>query len=528
MRELRLLLRIQSKNSFRLNEIRHTADKKQRRRLIMMLALYALLALMGIGYTTLMMWGLYAGGMIRLLSAVSVLLCAALSLMTAMIRAQALFFSPQGYDQLSALPLPGFSVPLSKLLGLYASALGLCLAVILPSAVFYALASGFRPLQPLLWLFVWLLAPMPSLTAGLVLAALPAILLQRLKHRSLLSALVTLPLVTWMMLKLYTLPMDQMDGMALLGAIGSGIENTLAGFYPPAAWAGGVLNSQTASLLRFFAFSLLPFLAAGRVLIGLYDPIQAAMSRVRLRRGSRRRARVKSPLFALTLKEGRRIASSPLYLLNTGIGLWMMPMALILLPLVRPGIIDMALSLPMAQGLIGRYLPPAVCFFSAMALPATVSVSMEGKSAWLMCTAPVSSAVLLGSKALFSILFCLPPILITAFLLLLHLKLSFGLFLLCLLLPLALCSLASVTGLMLDLRFARFDWENEQQIIKNSAQTGLGVLASFIMLALLFACFHFAPQGREQAVGFALTALLIMAAVLLMRRLSKRNVYQIQ
>ncbi len=528
MRELRLVLKLQSLNSFRLNEIRFTRDKKQRRRLVMMLALYALLGLMGIGYAALMMWGLYTAGMSRLLPAMAVLMSAAASLMTAMIRAQALFFSPQSADLLSALPLPGYALPLSRLISLYLSALALSAAVMIPSALFYALSAGFAWQQPLLWLVLCLFAPMPALAVGLILSALPALLLQRLKNRSLLSAVITVPLITWLLLKLYTMPVDPMNGMALLSTISGGMENALAGFYPPVSLAAGALAGSPEHLLGIAAWGLLPFMLTGWALIRLHAPIQAAMSSIALRRGGRQRARARSALFALTLKEGRRIASSPLYLLNTGVGLWMMPMALLLLPLVKPDLVVTALSLPIVQGLLNRYLPLVACLFSALAVPATVSVSMEGKSAWLMCTAPVSSGVLLGSKALFSILFCLPPIALSAVLLWLHLKLSFLLFLICLLLPLALCSLSSVTGLMLDLRFARFDWENEQQIIKSSAQTGFGLLTGFLLLGLMFACFYFTPQSWALPSGYALAFLLFAAAALLMRRLSKRNVYQIQ
>ncbi len=528
MRELRLLLHLQSINAFRLNELRHTQDAKQRRRLRLQLLLYVLLSLMGLTFVGAMMWGLYAGGLSQLLPATCVLIGTASTLMVTMIRAQALFFSHQSIDQLASWPLTEHTIPLAKLINLYGSSLSLCLPVAICSGVFYALGQGFAWFHPLSWLTIALLSPLPAMAAGILLSALPAVALQRMKNRSLLAALISVPLITWFILKIYTMPMEQMDGMALLGTLSGGIESGLAGFYPPAALASGFFTPNAGSMLQFAAYTLLPMGLVGWALLRLYLPLQGLLGRVSLRRAARRTIRPKSPLLALLVKEARRIGASPLYLTNTGVGLWMLPISLLLLPLVQPGIIQLLRSLPMVQDLITRYLPLLVCTLSALSLPATTSISMEGKNAWMMCTAPVSGRLLMGSKALFSLLFCLPPIGLTTILLTIHLKLQPVQVLLCFLLPLALCAFCSVVGLMLDYRFARFDWDNEQQIIKSSAQVGLGMLCFFLTMGLMFVALHFAPLPYVTAIGFGLIALLLAAAALLMVGLAKKQIYQIQ
>ena len=220
------------------------------------------------------------------------------------------------------------------------------------------------------------------------------------------------------------------------------------------------------------------------------------------------------------------MASSPLWLMNTGMVLWLTPMALFLLPFVRPGIIKTLIALPIVQGQLMPYLPLAASAMCALSVPAAVSISMEGKNAWIMCTAPVPSAIVLSSKALFSLLFCLPPLLLTAVLLTIHLSLSFWLALACFLLPISLCAFSSVAGLMLDLHFARFDWENEQQIIKSSAQTGLSMLTGILLLALMFAVLFFAPAQYMLLMNFLLAAILLLLAAIFMKRISKTTIYQ--
>jgi len=132
------------------------------------------------------------------------------------------------------------------------------------------------------------------------------------------------------------------------------------------------------------------------------------------------------------------------------------------------------------------------------------------------------------SKLLFSLLFCLPPLLLTSLLLAIHLHLGFWLALICFLLPLSLCAFSSVVGLRLDLHFARFDWDNEQQIIKSSAQAGLVVLTGFLMLGLLFAALFFAPQGSTLWLSYVLAAVISLSAAVIMRPLFRTAIYQIK
>ena len=527
MSELRLLLKLQHINTFRLNEIRSTLDKKQKRRLIMMLVLYIILGLMGTFYASMIAWGLSASGLSGFLPAFSLLLCTTACIMLSVIRSPALFFDPAGWDQLLSLPIHRYTLIAVKMVNLYLSGLSVSLMIVLPHAVFYIISSGLSFYQAIVWLVIAVFSPLLPMAVGITVSAIPTLLLQRLKNRSLLFAILMLPFITWLMLKLYTLPFDGMKDIGLMSTMIKGLEQTFLSIYPPLGWVNGAMQGAAAGLLYFILLNLTFVLGTGLVLLLSLPRLQQAIGSVKLRRSKKRQSPVIKPLWALIFKEARRIASSPLYLLNTGMAMWLTPMSLFLLPFVKPGIIQALIAIPFVQGLLARYLPLMACAMSALIVPATVSISIEGKNAWLMCTAPVSGAVIFLSKALFSLLFCLPPLLLTTVLLTIHLQLSFWLALVCFLLPLALCTFTSVTGLMLDLRFANFDWENEQQLIKSSAQTGFGILTGLLTLAVMFSVLYFAPPGSTLYVSFILAALLVLLAGMLMKRLFKKPIYQI-
>ena len=460
MRELRLLLYLQRVNALRLNEIRHTHDRRQRRRLIWMLALYAVLAVIGLVYTAGFSWAVYQAGYTGMLPGMAVTLGAAVTLLSTVIRAQGLLFDAQGWERLAPLPIRHSTVVWARLLDLYLSNLGFSALAMLPAMVFYLLAQGISPLP--LWLMVWLLMPMIPLCAGLGIAALMALLSRRFRRRYLAVALLMLPLMGWLMLTLYTAPMSAGNDAAMLDMAHTA-GAALSSAYPPANWAARAVQGGMASLTLLGGVSLGAAAIAAALLLR-WPPTRTGRQISTPAPG--RANRPLPPLWALVRKEWRRILASPLYLMNTGMPLWLAPVMLLLLPLVKPDAVSMLRAMPQVIAPLTRFLPLAACVFAGMSVPSAISLSMEGKNAWLMCTAPVSTGTLLGAKALFSFLFCLPPALLGAGLMVWHLRPGWAAGLAALLLPAALCAFLSVWGLALDLRFARYDWESEQQIVK--------------------------------------------------------------
>lgn len=521
MRELRLLLRLQRVNALRRNEIRHTSDRRQRRRLLWMLVLYVVLAAMGLFYATAISWGIYTAGLAAMLPSMAITLAAAATVMGTVIRAQGLLFDARGWEHLAPLPIHHSTVVWARLLDLYGSALGFCLMVMLPATVFYSMAEGLAALP--VWLAIWLFTPLIPLGLGLVIAAGMAVLARRFRQRHLLVALLVLPVTAWLMLTLYTSPMA--GGEAAMADMMRAAGGTLSAAYPPANWAGQAVRGSLTHLALYVGVSLLIGGLAAAVLLR-WSPATAKDGDAAQPHGMASRPR--SPLWALVRKEWRRMLASPLYLMNTGMALWLAPAMLLLLPLVKPDAVALLRGMPQVMAPLMRFLPLAACAFAGMSVPSAISLSMEGKNAWLMCTAPVSTGTLLGAKALFSFLFSLVPALLGAGLMAWHLRPGWATTLATLLLPVGLCAFLSVWGLVLDLRFARYDWESEQQIVKSSAQMGFGLLSGFVLMALMGAALWLAPARWAAQVAWALALVLMMAAAVLMRGLASRRVYQIE
>ncbi|MHC1787044.1 MAG: hypothetical protein AB9880_08300 [Christensenellales bacterium] len=523
MHDLKLLLRLQAGNLLRLNELRHTKDKKQRLRLAGLLVTYLLLAVMGLLYAGFFAWSLYQGGLARLLPGYMTLLVSAMTLMLALTRAQGSLFAPRGSEMLFSLPLRGSSILISRLLGLYLSALGFCLCLLLPAWVFYLMA-GYYSLPTLLrLLLLTLFMPMLPLALGIVLGGLIALLVSRLRQKNLIGMGLTLLVLAYFMVWIYTSPYENLDQQGYLQDLVMRLGARLEGLWPPSGLAARAAEGSIGSLLLFMALGALSLGLLAALMAPRYRGMLQFFSR--LGSASRRTGRKPlSPLLALTRKEARRLLSSPIYLMNTAMMAWLGPVMLLIVLIAKPGLVQGLVGTPGVGEILMPLLPIAAGSFVSLSATTTVAFSIEGRSAWLMCTAPVSRRTLLLGKALLSLLNAWPACGAMALMISLALRPPLLTALACLLLPMAMALFAAFMGLWIDLSRARYDWENEQALVKSSAQTLLAMLVSFLVLLLLgLALFFSGPLAGWTALALALV--LAGLSLLLLRRLEQKPVY---
>lgn len=525
MRELRLLWRLERQNLLRINEIRHTKDKKQRRRLLGMLAGYALAALVGLLYTGLMFYGLYAAGLGAGLPGVGVLLTAMLTLLIVAARAQGTLFRFDDGDRLGSLPFTQGQVVLSKLLGLYFAALLGSVAVMVPASVFYLLAQGFSVPALLRLVLITVLSPLAPMVLGLLAAAIAAALTGIFRHRHLMGAILLMLMLSLVMVFIYTAPMGNMDEQQLITAA-SGITGRMTAGWPPTAFAQRAADGSVKDLALFALMGLVPMLGAAWLLIGRYGALRQFFT-------SRNKARAKAghtaprrPVIALAVKEVRRVISSPLYLFNTVMMAWMPPVALLFVTVLKPQLLLDLRQSPQFSAFIAPFTPLAAALFAVASNTSALSLSMEGKNAWLMATCPVPAKTVYLSKGLPSYWLCAPAALLTTLALWVLLRLDVLTAISSAVFGQTLCALGAVLGLMIDRRFARYNWDSEHQIVKNSMQTFLLMTAQFGAL-LVFGLLSWVFSPLQSLTGLALALPAGALCLLLWRHVSKRPIFVI-
>jgi ABC-2 type transport system permease protein len=198
--------------------------------------------------------------------------------------------------------------------------------------------------------------------------------------------------------------------------------------------------------------------------------------------------RTSTPLKALYVKEIKRYFSSPLYVLNTGIGIVLLTIGAIALAFVD---LDKILGDPRATTMFLKGGPVFLSFCVMMSCTTMASISLEGRNLWIIKSLPVPTKTIFQSKILVNLTIIAPAI-IDAILISIFLDMG-AVTALFMILVTIVCSLfISLFGLLVNLRLPNFTWTTEVLVIKQSAAslisifTGIGVVGlQAILLALI-------------------------------------------
>ena len=117
------------------------------------------------------------------------------------------------------------------------------------------------------------------------------------------------------------------------------------------------------------------------------------------------------------------------------------------------------------------------------------SISLEGKNLWIAQSIPVPAAVVLRAKVKLQMLLCIPITAFTALLMGLILKIELPMVALVVLVSAAFNMFTALLGVVVNLRFPKFDYINETVVIKQSMSTMIcmfGSMAVVLVLSLLY------------------------------------------
>lgn len=439
-----------------------------------------------------------------------------MSLMLTIFAASGLVFGGKDNDIMLTLPVSAFTVVLGKVLALYLENLVFCGLWMVPVGASYVLCAGLSAGQAVLFCVrLALAAPfLPLLPSALALLGgwLIAYASGRMRHKAAAGTVLGMALVC--VLLVVSMQMNRLLGLLLSDL--DGMRRTLHTWLLPFgllldALAGAGAARCALGLCGFILFSLLPFLALTWAIGTQYKRILSRLASHVLRSDYKLREVKRSGVFAaLFAKECRRFFGTTVYALNSGIGAVML-LGMAVYVLAMRG---QALPVLAALGGVEKALPVTalvLCTAQAMINTASVSISLEGKTLWILKEAPIPPRALFGAKALLNMLLSAVPAAVGVVLLwagyappaadalgLLFLCVCFGAF-------------TPVTGLAVNLLLPRMDCDNDTIIVKQSASCAVGIFSSILTVGL--GALLWAVGGR--ALGFCGFCALAAALLLL-------------
>lgn len=349
--------------------------------------------------------------------------------------------------------------------------------LLLPAVAVYLILGGAWQALPgglLLFLAVPLLATAMASGVGYLVA-----LLSRRMRRKNLATLALSLIFFGAYMWFYFAVLGNMD--QLLEGLEGQLES-LSGRLSLLCYLGGAALLRPLPLLVTVGWSLLIGGGLWWLVSAHYIQIITA-SHGSVRRGYRaRQLRGTSAYVALVRKELHRFVSSAVYMMNAGLGLLFGP-ALGILALVRRDVLtDLAATEGVPAGLlgVGAVVVPLLVVLPMLMISAS-SISLEGKSFWLLRTLPLNTRTVLLAKLTPQLLLGTVSLVVTGVLLSVAMSLSPLWVLLALLLPVLANGGTAAMGLLFNLLFPKLTWQNEAEPVKQSMPVFLVMMLSFLL-----------------------------------------------
>ena len=236
-------------------------------------------------------------------------------------------------------------------------------------------------------------------------------------------------------------------------------------------------------------------------------------------------AKLHSAPQALLGKELARFGSSPNYMLNCGLGLFIMPIAAVLLLIKGADISALLMDVFNSADISAVLLAGGICVMGAMNDMAAPSVSLEGKNIWVVQSLPVPAWYVLRAKLTMHLLLAGAASLLCSVCASIVLRLDALNAALMILLPLAYIFMMAGIGMLIDLKRPNLAWTNETAPIKQGASVTISLFGGWIYAIVIIAVYMLAAQKVMSSAAYlsAALAVTLCADALLFVWLKKRG-----
>lgn len=380
--------------------------------------------------------------------------------------AKSQLFEAKDNELLLSMPIPPRCILLARMALLLVLNLVFELVAAVPAGIAWAVYGAPTAAGIAAYVLLLLALPLLSMAVTCLFAWLISLLTSRMRSKTLLTVVFSV-----VFLGAYFVACFRINSyITELAANGTQIAGRLIAV-APLYWMGRALAGEPAALPLVLLVCLLPFALTCWLLARSFIRIVTQKRGAAKVRYDGRALPVRSDDGALLWRELRHLTSSAPYMINDGLGLFFYPVLTVLAVVKRQQLFEFAGMLGLSDGGLAVVLLMTAIFLASTVVFTGASVSLEGKSYWIVRSLPVTTRQVLSAKLRMHNLLGLPVAGICAAVL--AGVLDFGPGVGCggflVLGSMAAVELTGVIGLIANLRHANLTWVNEVQPIKQGA-----------------------------------------------------------
>lgn len=493
--------------------------KKRKRFLLLSLGMVGIGALI-MFYSALISLGFVQMGMGGAIPVVMMGICSLLLIAISFMKSGGTLFGGKNFDMVLSLPVTVRQVVLSRMLFLYGAGFLVFFAGFLPAAIVYTVNMGAGVGEVFNLLLAVALGPCIPVVLSLVLSVLVMLLAERLPQREIFVIVLNVAIFVGILFWTGKISVT-MDEKALMN-MGKALANGVTSLYPPAGVAfsflekgsiWGTLLFAVLSIALFWGFVIL----VSRFYVKINEMFSSSKSKnagkVTYGKGSTIRK-------ALLKKEWKRLLSCPIYAMNTVVGYVLMILLGIMVLTMKEETLTGMLDIPEIENQLTKAFPFIIAMCTGIAPMTAPSLSLEGKSRWIMCSLPVKSIEIFRAKITLNLLFAVPSALLCSLCVLIKFPGTAADNILLFVLPLVFGVFTAVFGMAVNVKFPSYNWTQEIQAVKNSASVLIcvftGMFATLLPLMIVMAM-----PGLRAVISWGFVIVSAGLSVMLWKRLEK-------
>ena len=434
-------------------------------------------------------------------------------------------YNAKDNEALLAMPIRPWKILFARMITVYVMGLIYSSLVFVPSVAAYFVVKTPSVITVLSCVLLLFLLGIITLVLTCVLGFFVALVASRLKRKSILTVIIALAFLALYYLFYFRLQSIIQNITENIVSVAQTLKNS---FYPLYVLGNSAVGDPL-SLAIVAAFCLLITALTAFVLSRTFTKIVTTNKGEKQAIYKEKAAKAHNAGSALLRREIKRFVSSPAYMLNSGFGLLMLPIAAVAIifyaPTLKASLANMSQSA--VEDLVPILAAAAVMLLSSMSTLTAPSISLEAKTLWLVRSLPVKTKDVIDAKRNMHVLLVLVPALVTTFVASVAIGVGVANALATALLIVSSVFFTANLGLVLNLKHPNLTWVNEYIPIKQGlpvfVMTFYGMLSPIFAIAIYFLINLFVPFPTWIYL-IALSVINGAGAVLTDRWLAKKGV----
>lgn len=423
-------------------------------------------------------------------------------------------YLPKDNDFLLSLPVPVRLIIISRLVNVYIIDVMFSGVAFIPALLVWWFTAGATVSNVICGIVMLLIVTLTVLILSCLLGWIVAKISLKLKNKSFITVLISLlfiGLYYFVYFKAQGFISDLIENAVLYGANirESAYFLYLFGRMGEGDWLSTVIfAAATAALLALVLF----------ILSRSFMRLATSGGVTKKVRYKEKPVRQKTAFGTLLAKEFSRFVSSPNYMLNCGLGVLIIPVLGVLILIKGSEVLDVLGSVFGSQNLSGIIVCAALMTASTMNDMAAPSVSLEGKSLWILQSLPVRPGTVLEAKVLMQILLTSVPVLFASACGAAVIHVSVADRILVCVVPVLFTVFMALFCCFLGVRHAKTEWTTELVPIKQSIATLISIFGGWGFVFLFVVPYLFIGHITGLTLYLAMWTVILSAVSLLLYR----------